>query len=66
MSATASFEDCTAMKETDKALLIDIDGEEYWVPKSAIHDDSEVYDNDEHDTGKLVVHLWWAESKGLA
>lgn len=66
MSATARFEDCTVLKESDKAFLIDIEGEEYWVPKSVIHDDSEVYDNDEHDSGTLVVHLWWAEKQGLA
>jgi hypothetical protein len=53
----------TAKKETDKALLVEIDGDEHWIPKSQIDDDSEVYQ--EGDEGELVVSLWIAEQKGL-
>lgn len=51
-------------KETEKALLVDIDGEEHWLPKSQIHDDSEVYA--EGGEGVLVITEWIAEQKGLA
>ena len=52
-------------KETEKALLISLDelGEEKWIPKSVIHDDSEVYK--EGQKGEVVVEGWWAEKEGL-
>ena len=34
---------------------------EQWIPRSVIHDDSEVYGR-EH-TGKVVVMQWWAEKE---
>lgn len=52
---------CT--RATDKAILVVIDGDEKWVPKSCLHDDSEVYD--EGDEGELAVKSWWAEKEGL-
>jgi hypothetical protein len=58
------IEDCEARVETDSALLIIIDGEEEWVPKSVIHDDSEVYE--EGGEGTLVVEDWFARKKGWA
>lgn len=52
-------------KETDKAILVEIDdsGEEKWIPKSVISDDSEVYERGTE--GTLVVHEWFAEREGL-
>ena len=55
-----------------KALLVALDDEfdpfgknvEIWIPKSVIHDDSEVYEED--DEGEILVHLWWAEKNGYA
>ena len=43
---TVSFDDCEVRTGTDRALKIyvpDLD-EAVWIPKSIIHDDSEVYD----------------------
>lgn len=57
------FDDVEALKETDKALLVEIEGEEIWIPKSVIDDDSEVYA--EGHEGRLAVHEWWAEKEGL-
>ncbi len=64
-------EDCVELdldepvkRETDKALLVVVEGEEVWIPKGQIHDDSEVYR--QGDTGMLIVSLWIAEQKGLA
>lgn len=55
--------DAFAKRETAKALLVVVDGEEHWLPKSQIHSDSEVY-ADGH-RGKLVITAWIAEQKGL-
>ena len=60
---TADFENVEALRDTKKALLCKIDGQELWVPKSQIHDDSEVWEVG-HE-GKLVVTEWWAMQKGL-
>jgi hypothetical protein len=62
-----------AIRETPKALLCRIPLKqkgketirEVWVPKSAIHDDSEVYDGHDNNHGKLVLHQWFAEKEGL-
>ena len=46
--------------ETAKALLcIPEEGEQYWIPKSVVHDDSEAWKKG--DSGKLIVKKWWAE-----
>lgn len=52
-------------RESDKAILVeiaDIDTEAVWIPKSVIHDDSEVWE-DEQD-GDLVVKDWYAKKQG--
>jgi len=60
-----SIEEVTAKRETDKALLCVIEGQpgEFWIPKSQIHDDSEVYE--EGGEGTLVIPRWLAEEKGI-
>jgi len=57
--------EAVCIKEGDQALLVEIDGEEYWIPKSQIHDDSEVFDDKKNDRGTLVITEWIAEKKGL-
>jgi hypothetical protein len=59
----ARFQDVTAIRATDSALLVDIDGKEVWIPQSMISDDSEVYEVG-HE-GELVVSQWLAEQKGI-
>lgn len=51
-------------RDTEKALLITIDDKDVWVPKSCVHDDSEVYEVG-HE-GEVVVKRWWAEKNGHA
>lgn len=48
--------------ETDKAIQVVIDASmhQHWIPKSQIHDDSEVFDT-MHDEGNIVVNAWFAE-----
>lgn len=53
----------TCLRESEKAVLVRIEGEELWIPKSQIRDDSEVYQKD--DEGFLVMSEWIAEQKGL-
>jgi hypothetical protein len=60
-----SLGDAQVIRETDKALLVDLDGSEVWVPKSVVHDDSEVW-SAENAVGDLVVKYWWAAKNGLA
>ena len=57
------IEDAFAKAETERALLVVIDGDEYWIPQSQITDDSEVYAKG-HE-GDLVITDYIAEQKGL-
>lgn len=38
------------------------EGEDFWVPLSQVHDDSEVYQLG--DRGKLIVSNWLADERG--
>lgn len=58
-----SIDNVFCKTETPKALLVVIDGDEYWIPQSQIDDDSEVYRQD--DKGTLVISEWIAEQKGI-
>lgn len=49
--------------QTPQALKIVEDDGFFWVPKSVVHDDSEVYRPD-NEEGVLVVQRWWAEKEG--
>lgn len=60
---TVTVEDVVAIGQTDKALLVKIEGDEVWIPQSVIHDDSEVYK--QGDEGDLVIYRWFAEKEGL-
>ncbi len=57
------IEDVVAKAETDSALLCVIGGEEIWIPKSQVDDDSEVYEKG--GSGRLVITRWIAEKKEL-
>lgn len=58
------------INETQDAILVQLDGASgpLWVPKSQLHDDSEIYggDDGEGQSGQLVTSTWWAEKRGLA
>lgn len=59
---TVEFEG-KAIKATDDALLVEIDGKDVWFPRSQIVRESEV--QEEGDEGTLVVTEWIAIEKGL-
>lgn len=63
--STVEFSVEAVEAETDKAILVEIEGEKVWVPKSQIDDDSEVYSK-ESGGGTLIVTEWWAKKNGLA
>ena len=62
----ADFLVCDVIEERDHAILIMLTETQdtHWVPKSVIHEDSEVFDM-EHSEGTMIVHRWWAEKEGL-
>lgn len=57
------FKNVVCTTETLKAILVKIEGKEYWIAKSQIDDDSEVYQDG--DEGKLIIKTWLAEKLGL-
>ncbi len=63
MHSFVEINDATVICETEKALLCEIGGEEYWLPKSQIGAGSEV--SGRGDTGTLSIARWLAESRGL-
>lgn len=60
-----SFKDVRCERESDKAILVSIPDYEQpmWIPRSQIHEDSEVYG--EGHTGTLVISEWIAKQKDL-
>lgn len=57
------IDDCKAVGASEKAIKVTTpDHGVVWVPRSVIHDDSEVYE-DGHD-GRLVVKSWFAAKQG--
>lgn len=55
------------VRSTEKALLVQLEsGDTKWIPKSVIHDDSEVYEEaGDASAGDVVVMAWWARKEGL-
>lgn len=55
----------TTMVERDKAICVYLDDaeEDQWIPKSVIHEDSEVWKGGQ--SGEVVVKQWWADKEGL-
>jgi len=49
--------------ETEKALLLKVDGEDSWVPRSVIGRDSD--ELEKGDSGMVFVPQWFIESNGL-
>jgi len=61
--------DALVIKDTPQAILVEAPGffdDPVWVPKSQVHEDSEVWeDSDEgRGPGTLYVTTWFAEKEG--
>ena len=46
--------------ETEKAILVDYEGDDYWLPKSQLEDWPE-----KEEFGEIEVPLWLLEEKGM-
>jgi len=57
-----AHENTTCKRQTQAAILVTIQGQDVWVPQSAIDDDSEVYR--EGTSGRLVIKAWIAQRNG--
>jgi hypothetical protein len=61
------------LRETEKALLVDVEGEELWVPWSQVDCEESSFQPGcategsvkEGDVGRLVLSQWIAREKGL-
>jgi len=65
---SVAIRDCKLIKHFKQAMLVDVEGEEMWIPYSQIDDDSELYkgkDCPEGTEGTLVISDWLAEQRGL-
>ena len=56
-------DECIVRHVTAKALLVDIEGEEHWIPKSVTREGTTV--EAIGDSGTLVVAQWFAKKAGL-
>lgn len=53
--------------EAEKAIFVELEGDEIAIPKSQIHEDSELWGGQQPGVfGELVVTLWLAEQRGWA
>jgi hypothetical protein len=57
------LEDVVAIANTDKAVLVRIEGADYWIPFSLIGEESTVWEKG--DTGTLTIPVWLAKTKGI-
>lgn len=66
---STEFENCEVIAETEKgcvdkgSILVNIEGNEVWIPKNQVHVNSEVYRMDTE--GTLIITDWIAEKRGL-
>ena len=56
---TVELEDVSVEAETDLALLCNIDDKKRWIPKSVVHEDSEV------SSEATPLQRWFAEREEL-
>lgn len=60
---SVTIEGVTALRATEAALLVEIDGAQVWIPQSQIDDESEVWEPGQE--GDLIVSKWIADQKGF-
>lgn len=57
------IEDVICLADTDKAILVEIDGTQTWIPQSQVSENSEVWKKG--DSGILIITEWIAKQKNL-
>jgi len=55
---TATLDKVSKVAETSKALLLDLDGFEQWVPRSVIQ-------SFDPNSGRVKIELWWLNKNGI-
>lgn len=59
--------DAVVIKRLDKAVVLDIEGEEMVIPKSQLLEDSQITeDSEEGESGCLSIPAWLAQDRGLS
>lgn len=53
----------TIKKDTDRAVLIEYGGEEYWIPYSQVE---EIHNRNKPGQASIMMSEWIAEQKGIA
>lgn len=53
----------SVMAETEKAILVEYEGDEIWIPKSLVGPNSEV--EEPGDEGMIEIPEWFADEKGM-
>lgn len=43
---TVTIRDALVKVKTQKAILVDVDGEDYWIPLSQVDEESEVFEKE--------------------
>jgi len=64
MAENVYLEDVLVKVTTDKALLVEVEDEEHWIPRSQIVEDETVI-REKGDRGTLCITKWIATQKGL-
>lgn len=63
---TVTLEEVCVVRRTESSLLVEYEGEEFFIPFSEISDESEITEDSEPgDTGELIIPEWLAEDRGL-
>lgn len=57
--------DALVIRETEAAVLVRVEEEDFWIPKSQIDNASEVWSMKNAGPGDLVVPRWLAEKLGF-
>jgi len=66
-SSWVHLDDCVVKRVTAKALLVEYDGEEPWLPKSQVSE-AEQYEEGDGATDGVTISIteWLASQKGLS
>jgi hypothetical protein len=60
-----TFDEAIFKRASEKAVLVEIDKKEYWIPKSQIVDTTFDENSEPGDIGEIEMTGWIAEQKGL-
>jgi hypothetical protein len=57
------FDEVIVKAATKKAILCEIEGEDYWIPRSQLGDETDV--DESGDAGQIAIPKWLARAKNL-